>query len=68
MGIAWTTITGTGSKNRNYQAARKKFGSKRHMWETLRAYIKIIIFETWEALLEFALNPLRYELGLARAP
>lgn len=52
--------------DKNYQAARKKFGSKRHMWETLRAYIKIIIFETWEALLEFALNPPRYELSLAR--
>lgn len=32
-----------------YQAARKKFGSKKHMWETLRAYIKIIVFDSWEA-------------------
>ena len=45
-----------------YQAARKKFGSKRHMWETLRAYIKIIIFDTWEKLLSFALTPTNYKL------
>lgn len=40
-----------------YQACRKKFGSKRHLWETLRSYVKIIIFETWELLLSFALDP-----------
>ena len=43
-----------------YQACRKKFGSKRHMWETLRAYIKILLFDTWQLLLEFALNPKRF--------
>jgi hypothetical protein len=43
-----------------YQACRKKFGSKRHMWETLRSYIKILVFETWEHLLDFALTPLKY--------
>jgi len=46
-----------------YQACRKKFGHKRHFWETLRAYIKILVFETWEALLAFALDPTRYELN-----
>lgn len=45
-----------------YQASRKKFGSKTHLWETLRSYIKIIVFDTWEALLEFALNPTVYQL------
>ena len=43
--------------DRQYQACRKKFGSKRHLWEKLRAYIDIIIFETWEKLLAFALAP-----------
>lgn len=43
-----------------YQACRKKFGSKRHMWETLRAYIKIIIFQTWQHLMDFALEPTKY--------
>ena len=51
-----------------YKASRKKFGSKKHMWETLRAYIKIIIFNTWEDLLNFALTPTRYNLAVAQAP
>ena len=40
-----------------YQACRAKFGSKRHMWENLRAYINLLVFESWEDLLAFALNP-----------
>jgi hypothetical protein len=44
------------------QASRKKFGSKKHMWETFRSYIKILIFETWEILLDFALTPTKYNL------
>lgn len=43
-----------------YQACRKKFGSKRHMWETLRAYIKILIFDSWHCLMLFALEPTVY--------
>jgi len=55
--------------DRQYQACRKKFGSKRHMWETLRTYIKIIVFDTWESLLAFALSPIRYKLtASARSP
>ena len=40
-----------------YQTCREKFCSKRYMWETLRAYIKLLVFESWEDLLVFALNP-----------
>lgn len=43
--------------DKQYQACRKKFGSKKHLWEKLRSWIDIIIFETWEKLLEFALAP-----------
>lgn len=43
-----------------FQACRKKFGSKWHMWETLRAYIKILVFDSWEHLLDFALAPPKY--------
>ena len=43
--------------DRQYQACREKFGSKKHLWEKLRSWIDIIIFETWEKLLEFALAP-----------
>ena len=41
--------------DRQYQACRKKFGSKKHLWENLRSWIAIIIFETWEKLLDFAI-------------
>ena len=51
-----------------YQACRKKFGSKKHLWEKLRAYIEILIFETWEALLDFALSPKKGLLAWTKAP
>jgi hypothetical protein len=43
-----------------YQACRTKFCSKRFMWEKLRAYIDLLIFEAWEDLLVFTLNPKEY--------
>lgn len=43
-----------------YQACRKKHGSKQHMWESLRSYIKVFLFDDWEHLLEFALAPDKY--------
>jgi len=50
-----------------YQQCRTKFGSKRHMWEKLRSYICIIVFNTWEDLLAFAFKPTRYTLLIAGA-
>jgi hypothetical protein len=46
-----------------YQACRKKMGSKNNLWGTIRSYIKIIVFETWEQVLAFVLKPLRFELS-----
>lgn len=43
-----------------YQSCRAKFGSKRHMWESLRAYIKILIFSSWDHLMNFSLKPTKY--------
>jgi len=40
-----------------YQACRVKFGSKRYMWESLRGDIRGLIFESWELLMDFELNP-----------
>ena len=51
-----------------YKACRKRFGSKKHLWEKLRSWIDIIIFETWEKLLEFALAPKKGLLTWAQAP
>jgi hypothetical protein len=46
-----------------FQACRKHFGSKRHLWENLRAAIRIFIFDDWDFLLEFILNPELYTSG-----
>ena len=46
-----------------YQACRKKCGSKRHLWETIRVCIRIILFDSWEKLLEYVLNPAGYILS-----
>lgn len=43
-----------------YQDCRQHFGSKKHLWENLRACLRIFVFDTWEFLLEFALNPENY--------
>jgi len=40
-----------------YQACRENYGSKKNLWCNLSSYIKMLIFETWEMLLTFALNP-----------
>ncbi len=45
-----------------YQACRAKFGSKRYMWESLRGDIRSIIFESWELLMDFELNPDDWEV------
>jgi len=42
--------------DQQYQTCRKKFGSKKHLWEKLRGYIDLIIFDSWESLLAFALT------------
>ncbi len=54
--------------DRQYQACRQKFGSKKHLWEKLRSWIDIIVFETWEKLLEFALAPKKGLLTWAMPP
>lgn len=48
--------------DQTYKACRKKLGSKKHLWETIRGYIKIIVFNSWELLLEFVLSPSSYRL------
>jgi len=54
--------------DRLYKANRKKFGSKTNMWNILRSYIRIIVFETWDVLLEFALNPPSYKISAISSP
>jgi hypothetical protein len=51
-----------------YQACRQKLGSKVHLWETLRSYVKILVFDSWEALLKFTLDPTKYGVSMANGP
>lgn len=52
--------------DRLYQACRKKLGSKTHLWETLRVYAKLLVFETWEMLLDFTLDPVKYGVTMSQ--
>jgi hypothetical protein len=51
-----------------YQACRVKTGSKREMWNTLRSYIRLYVFESWQQLLDFLLTPSKYITGQLMAP
>ncbi len=41
-------------------ACRKFHGSKMHLWQTLKSYIKILLFESFEILLRFSLDSESY--------
>ena len=47
-----------------YQACRLKYGSKLNLWNHLRAYIRIFVFDSWDHLLDFSLNPRKYQTTL----
>jgi hypothetical protein len=49
-----------------YQACRKKFGSKRYMWESFRGAIESFIFEDWAHFYDFKLNPDDYEVAISK--
>lgn len=46
-----------------YQACRTACVSKHFLWERLRGKIDILIFESWEQLLDMTLNPDDYEVN-----
>jgi hypothetical protein len=50
--------------DRLFQECRKSHGSKQHLWETLRSYIKLIVFESWEQLLLVARRPNDFNIVL----
>ena len=45
-----------------FQECRKKFGSKRHLWETLRVAIGMLVFPSWRELLLMLLERSDYEI------
>ena len=40
-----------------YKKARAKFSARKEFWNQLRCNIRIIIFESWEALMHFVISP-----------
>ncbi len=51
-----------------YQACRVRFGSKRYMRESLRGDIRRMIFDSLEVLMDFELNPDKWEVTKVRKP
>lgn len=51
-----------------YQACREKFGSKRYLWECFRGDIRRMIFDSWELLMDFELNPDNWEVAKVKKP
>lgn len=51
-----------------YQACRQHFGSKQNLWQSLRASLRIFIFDSWEYLVSFTLDPEKYTDGKLPAP
>jgi hypothetical protein len=43
-----------------YQQLRKKMGSKQNLWGCLRGVLNVLIFDSWEYLLERNLTPSRF--------
>jgi hypothetical protein len=43
-----------------FQTCRLQLGSKKNLWEHIRSYLKLFVFERWELLLSFTLNPEHY--------
>jgi len=51
-----------------YQACRQHFGSKKHLWENIRANLRTFIFVNCDYLLAFTLAPEKYITGELPAP
>lgn len=49
-----------------YQAVRKKCGSKREMWETVRTCIKFLVFDSMEMLFQFVLRPANFQPSIIK--
>ena len=39
-----------------YQACRKSYGSKQHLWENFRSTIRMILIDSWDDLMDLLLN------------
>ena len=51
-----------------YNSVRQKYGNKKEMWNGVRAAIEWFIFETWDQLFQFILNPKSFGPTFVLAP
>lgn len=51
-----------------FKTCRKQLSSKKNLWDHIRSYLRLFIFERWEQLLKFTLNPEDYLPGHCPAP
>jgi hypothetical protein len=51
-----------------FQACRQHFGSKKHLWENIRANLRTFVFISWDYLFAFTLDPEKYITGELPAP
>jgi len=51
-----------------YKLCRIEFVSKISMWQTLRQYIRMVVLDSWETLLNLALRPDDYLIALKHPP
>jgi hypothetical protein len=49
-----------------YQALRKSYGSKVHLWENLRSTNRMLVVDSWEHLVDLLLNEDDYEVTAVR--
>ena len=47
----------------SYQTCRKKFGSKRYLWEIFRGNVREFLFDSWTDFMDFILNPDDWEVS-----
>jgi len=47
----------------SYQTYRKKFGSKRYLWEIFRGNVREFLFDSWTDFMDFILNPDDWEVS-----
>ena len=48
-----------------YKQCLAKFGSKKTFWSYLRSYIRIIVFDSWDLLILFTLNPSSHKIRIS---
>lgn len=54
--------------SRAYQYCRQLYGSKKNLWQTLRIYFRVLLFDTWEQFLTLVLKLETGQVGITITP